>query len=281
MLGQPLSMLLPRVVGIELVGALPVGVDRDRPRADRRASCCASTVWSASSSSSTARASAGCRSRTGRRSATCRPSTARRARSSRSTTRRCATCARPAGPTISSRSSRRTRRNRGSGTTPRSGPCTTRRSRARPVDGRAVARGPGAAAGSGVAVGRAVELRAGAARVPPGSRRAAPRRSARRAARPTRRRSSRSRRAIRPRRRRVTDADRTPRRRARPPGRCSSIASVPGDARRRPQLRARRRSRRDRGDHVVHEHVEPVGDDRGGPARARTRSRAGSRCRRG
>ena len=36
MLGQPLSMLLPRVVGIELVGALPAGLDRDRPRAHRR-----------------------------------------------------------------------------------------------------------------------------------------------------------------------------------------------------------------------------------------------------
>ena len=33
MLGQPLSMLLPRVVGIELVGALPVGSHRDRSRA--------------------------------------------------------------------------------------------------------------------------------------------------------------------------------------------------------------------------------------------------------
>ena len=122
MLGQPISMLLPRVVGIKLDRRAPDRVDRDRSRAHRRASCCASTAWSASSSSSTARASAACRSRTGRRSATCRPSTARRARSSRSTTRRCATCARPAGPTISSRWSRRTRRSRASGTTPTSVP---------------------------------------------------------------------------------------------------------------------------------------------------------------
>ena len=40
-------------------------------------------------------------------------------------------------------------------------------------------------------------------------------------------------------------------------------------------VRDRRRSRRDRRDHVVHEHVEPVGDDRGGPAGAeRGRARA-------
>ena len=32
-------------------------------------------------------------------------------------------------------------------------------------------------------------------------------------------------------------------------------------------LRARARLGRDRGDHLVHEHVEPVGDDRRGPAR--------------
>ena len=62
-------------------------------------SCCASTAWSASSSSSTGRAWPTCRSRTGPRSATCRPSTARRSPSSRSTTRRCATCGSPAGPT--------------------------------------------------------------------------------------------------------------------------------------------------------------------------------------
>ena len=42
-------------------------------------------------------------------------------------------------------------------------------------------------------------------------------------------------------------------------------------------LRARARLRRDRGDHLLHEHVEPVGDDRRRPARAeggRARSRA-------
>ena len=47
------------------------------------------------------------------------------------------------------------------------------------------------------------------------------------------------------------------------------------DARRRHRDRARPRPRRDRGDHVVHEHVEPVGDDRRRPARPqRRRARA-------
>ena len=33
MLGQPVSMLIPRVVGFKLTGAIPAGVDRHRPRA--------------------------------------------------------------------------------------------------------------------------------------------------------------------------------------------------------------------------------------------------------
>ena len=47
-------------------------------------------------------------------------------------------------------------------------------------------------------------------------------------------------------------------------------------SRRRRRLRARPRLRRDRGDHVVHEHVEPAGDDRRRAARARRRSSAAS-----
>ena len=35
MLGQPVSMLIPQVVGFRLTGELPEGVDRHRPRADR------------------------------------------------------------------------------------------------------------------------------------------------------------------------------------------------------------------------------------------------------
>ena len=41
MLGQPISMLLPRVVGIELRRRAAPGFHRDRSRAHRRASCCA------------------------------------------------------------------------------------------------------------------------------------------------------------------------------------------------------------------------------------------------
>ena len=57
------------------------------------ARCCASTAWSARSSSSRATASRRWRWPTGRRSPTCRPSTAPRPRCSRSTTRRSPTCA--------------------------------------------------------------------------------------------------------------------------------------------------------------------------------------------
>ena len=98
MLGQPISMLLPQVVGIELVGALPRGRDRDRPRAHRRRAAAQARRGRQVRRVLRRRRRARCRSRTGRRSATCRPSTARRARSSRSTTRRCATCASPAAP---------------------------------------------------------------------------------------------------------------------------------------------------------------------------------------
>ena len=72
----------------------------------------------------------------------------------------------------------------------------------------------------------------------------------------------------------VGEPDGTTRRRERTAGarRARSCPVTLADGTR---VRARRRSRRDRGDHVVHEHVEPVGDDRGRAARARTRSRAG------
>ncbi len=53
--------------------------------------------------------------------------------------------------------------------------------------------------------------------------------------------------------------------------------ALSGDARRRSQLRARRRARGDRRDHVVHQHVEPVGDDRRGTAREE-RGRARPAC---
>ena len=57
MLGQPVSMLIPEVVGFKLHGKLPAGRDRDRSRAHRHRRCCARRKSSESSSSSTARAS--------------------------------------------------------------------------------------------------------------------------------------------------------------------------------------------------------------------------------
>ena len=54
MLGQPVSMLIPRVVGFKLTGAIPTGVTATDVVLTITAACCASTAWSASSSSSTA-----------------------------------------------------------------------------------------------------------------------------------------------------------------------------------------------------------------------------------
>ena len=54
--------------------------------------------------------------------------------------------------------------------------------------------------------------------------------------------------------------------------------AVDGDARGRHRGRARPRPGRDRRDHELHQHLEPVGDDRRRPAGARRRSSAGSTC---
>ena len=117
MLGQPVSMLIPQVVGFRLDGELPEGsTATDLVLTITR--CCASTAWSASSSSSTGRASARVplanRATIGNMSPGVRldlrdlPDRRRR---------RCATCASPAARTSRSRWSRRTPRSRGSGTT--------------------------------------------------------------------------------------------------------------------------------------------------------------------
>ena len=63
-----------------------------------------------------------------------------------------------------------------------------------------------------------------------------------------------------------------PRRRSR--RRCSPNGATAGHARRRDADRARPRPRRDRRDHELHEHVEPVGDARRRPAGAQRASRA-------
>ena len=135
-----------------------------------------------------------------------------------------------------------------------------RDARARPRRGRPVARGPEAPAGprladrvQGVVPDGARRLRARGRRV---------RRAARGDASPP---ATRPRRGLRP------STSRTARRRARrrAASRWPSGSSREGaaDAGRRHRDRARPRPRRDRGDHVVHEHVEPVRDDRRRAAR--------------
>ncbi|GMA85282.1 hypothetical protein GCM10025868_05320 [Angustibacter aerolatus] len=70
MLGQPVSMLIPRVVGFKADRRDPGRRHRDRRGAHHHRAACAGTAWSASSSSSTARASGRCRSPTAPPSAT-------------------------------------------------------------------------------------------------------------------------------------------------------------------------------------------------------------------
>ena len=74
MLGQPISMLIPQVVGFKLTGRAAGGRDRDRPGADRHPDAPQARASSASSSSSTAPAWRTCRSPTARRSPTWRRS---------------------------------------------------------------------------------------------------------------------------------------------------------------------------------------------------------------
>ena len=118
MLGQPVSMLIPRVVGFQLTGALPEGTHGHRPGPHRHRA--AAQARRGRQVRRVLRRRRGRRSRwpTGPRSATCRPSTARPAPSSRSTTRRCATWSSPAGRPSRSPWSRPTPRSRACGTTP-------------------------------------------------------------------------------------------------------------------------------------------------------------------
>ena len=106
------------------------------------------------------------------------------------------------------------------------------------------------------------------------ARRTATSRSVSRPAAPTTHRSSRSRPAIHPRPHRTPkNASNRPSGQRKPSSivkrRACGVELADGRA-----IRSRRRACGDRGDHVVHEHVEPVGDDRRRPVGARTRSRA-------
>ena len=218
MLGQAISMLLPRVVGIKLIGALPARRDRDRPRAHRRAA--AARARRGRQARGVLRR--GCRADPAREPGDDRQHVARVRLDVHDVPRRRRDAALPARDRPSRRS-RRARRDvrEGAGplARPRCGPAVRRDDRARPHDRRAVARRSGPPARPRLAVGREGRLRAGAGR-------------------------------------------RAPRRR-----RDAATPEGAGRAGRRARVRSRRRRGRDRGDHVVHEHVEPVGDDRGRPAR--------------
>ena len=118
MLGQPVSMLIPQVIGVKLTGALPEGATAtdlvltvtEMLRKKRRRRQVRRVLRRRARRSS--------RSPIARRSRTWRPSTAPRAASSRSTRRRCATCASRAATRRRSSSSRRTSGRRGSFTRP-------------------------------------------------------------------------------------------------------------------------------------------------------------------
>ena len=263
MLGQPMSMLIPRVVGFKLIGELREGATATDLVLTVTERLREHGVVGQFVEFYGAGDRATCRSPTARRSATCRRSSARPARSSRSTPRRCATSSSPAARPSTSSASRPTPRRRACGTTRTRGADVLRDARARPRRGRPVARRPEAPAGPRLA-DRGQARRSGwrsttccrptHTEADEGSEESFP------ASDPP-----------------ATNGDSSHDRRPEPAGqtqtggvqvadRVSEI--VAADARRRHRDRARPRPRRDRGDHVVHEHVEPVGDDRRRPARA-------------
>jgi aconitate hydratase len=88
MLGQPISMLIPEVIGFKLTGKLNEGITATDLVLTVSCKCCARRAWSASSSSSMARASTISASKMRRPSPTWRRNTARPAASSPSTVTR-------------------------------------------------------------------------------------------------------------------------------------------------------------------------------------------------
>ena len=98
MLGQPMSMLIPQVLGFKLSGELPEGATATDLVLTVTQMLRERGVVGKFVEFFGAGRRARCRSPTARRSATCRPSSARPARSSRSTRRRCATSSSPGRP---------------------------------------------------------------------------------------------------------------------------------------------------------------------------------------
>ena len=249
MLGQPMAMLIPEVVGFELHRQAAAGRDRDRPRAHRHRRCCARRASSTSSSSSTAPGIA--------RAVAARPRDdrehgarvrrddgllPRRRRDARRT------CASPAAPTSTSQLVERYTQGE---------PAVARPEREAAVRRHAVAR----------------PRRRSSRRSPARRARRIACRSRRRAARGARRSAASS--ATRPARRR--------RRSTRGPneGGARGARAVAADARRSPTdkgtFHARSRRGRDRRDHELHEHVEPVGAAWPPACSRRRRSRRASR----
>ena len=133
--------------------------------------------------------------------------------------------------------------------------------RARPGRDRAVDRGPAPSAGPGAARRREAVVPPGAPDLRGGARRG----RARRRDVPGERSDDRA----------STGRARGRRAEARGGGGRADAANAAGAGLdRRRGARARPRSGRDRGDHLMHEHLEPAGDGRSGPAR-QTRRRAG------
>ena len=267
MLGEPLSMLVPQVVGLPAERAAARGHDRDRPRAHRD------------------RAAAPDRRRRqvrrvlrrgrlephGRRPRDAREHVARVRRDVRLLPGRRADARLPAPDRARrrsrSRSSRRTAARTCSGTSRTSIPSTRRWSSSTSTT--SSRRSPGRAARRTACRSR-------------GRRRRSSRRSPPSASSPTtttRRSPRRSRRATRrPSRRRAGTQSTEPERAAVAVAAPPRPRTVRVDDRRRGG-RARPRRGRDRRDHLVHEHVEPAGDDRRRPARqARGRARAAPRA---
>ena len=242
MLGQPVSMLLPQVVGFKLAGELPEGSTATDLVLTVTQMLRERGAWSASSSSSTARAGQPRRSPTGPRSGTCRRRWAPPARSSRSTPRRSATWSSRAGRPSGSSSSRRTAASRASSTTRRRGGRLLGHARARSRRRGAVARRPEAPAGPGALSDAAEDFVASSRST--GRRRAELRRG-----------------------RRVRVVPRSDPPTQRSGGERAQAGTQPPGAghrggRARGGLRARLRG--DRGDHELHQHLEPVRDARRG-----------------
>ena len=272
MLGQPMSMLIPQVLGFKLTGELPRGGDRHRPRADRHRDA--------------ARARRRRQVRRVPRRRPGRPAAGRPGHDRQHVPRvrldlrhlpdRRRDAALPGvlrPPRRADRAGRGLRQ--GAGALARRelrGADVLGHDRARPRRGRAEHRRPQAAAGPRLADRVARRLPDGAGR--PAARRGRRRRRRGRPGQLPGLRRAGQQRQPRPR-------PGAPRRNRRGPGRRPPQRPRAGHARRRHRDRARPRPRRDRGHHQLHQHLQPVGDARRRDPGAQRRRRRGCRSSRG